>query len=107
MELFTINSANFGMAISKEFIYYYSSKIILVDKCTGRTSIAYIHNEVKIDETRIKLSLCTRGGQNIQLIKPQYNESNAKYYYGPHGEYTKYDCHINSFHYDIKEYYPI
>ena len=62
MELFTTNGANFGMVISKEFIYYYSGKIILVDKCTGRTSIAHICDEAKIDETRIKLSLCTRGG---------------------------------------------
>jgi len=70
MELFTINGANFSMAISKEFIYYYSGKIILVDKCTRRTSIAYIHDEAKIDEIRIKLSLYIRDGQDIQLIKP-------------------------------------
>ena len=65
IELFTINGANFGIAISKEFIYYYSSKIILVDKYTRRISIAYIRDEAKIDKTRIKLSLHIRGSQDI------------------------------------------
>ena len=65
MELFTINGTNFGIAISKEFIYYYSGKIILADKHTRRISIACIHDEAKINETRIKLLLCIRSSQDI------------------------------------------
>ena len=107
MELFTINGANFDMAHSKKFIYYYSGKIILVDKHTRRTIIAYVCDEAKINETRIQLSLCTRGSQDIQLIKLQYDKSNVKYYYGLHGEYAKYNLYINSAYYDVKEYYPI
>ena len=57
MELLAMNGANFGKAHSKELIHYCSGEIVLVDKRTGVTALAYVCDEMKIDEARMKLSL--------------------------------------------------
>ena len=100
-ELFSINGLTFGEYITKQYKYSFCGKMNLKDKRTNIHISAYV-----IDETNDKVLLISRAGTRIEIMKPWY--SNRKKYYGPHGEYTRYDYEsCENVYYEVLEYYPV